>query len=314
MAFWLPAAIIGSAVLGAGASARAGSKAAKATGQAADAATAEQRRQFDLSRQDMAPWMQSGRQALDMRSRLLGLGGSGGSGGGQQGGYAQGSPDWNAYLQANPDVAQHLNSNPRLLQQAGGLGQAAEQHYNAFGRAEGRQLPMAGGQGQPGQTGSAGGLVDRGDGTMMQGGGGEGQLTAGGDPNDPYNAFLNSGHARSMLETNQSDMERMTGAMGAGGKSMSGSHIKALNDINRRNTSNAFSNFDNALAGVSNTGQVTAANMGQMGMNMANNIGNMQMNAAGQRGSSYMNTANAVNSGLQNATNVFAYGKGQGWF
>lgn len=314
MAFWLPAAIIGSSILGAGASINAGNKAAKATQQATDAATAEQRRQFDLARQDQMPWLQAGRGALDMRSQLLGLGGVGGAGGGNA--FAQPADQWNQYLQANPDVMQaataalqtpHMRNMGITTPQ-----QFAEYHYNTHGAAEGRQLgqPMGGGA-----AGGSPGVVGVGGGAYMQGGDGQQMATAGpGGANDPYNAFLNSGYARSMLETNQADMDKMVGSLGAAGKSMSGTSIKALNDINRRNTANAFNMYDSALAGMSNTGQVTASAIGNAGMNMANNVGNMQMNAAAQRGSAYGNTANAINSGLQNATNVFAYGKGQGWF
>lgn len=311
MAFWLPAAIIGSSILGAGASISAGNKAAKATQQATDAATAEQRRQFDLARQDQMPWLQAGRGALDMRSRLLGLGGASGGGGNA---FAQPADQWNQYLQANPDVMQAATAALRTPHMRN-MGittpqQYAEYHYNTHGAAEGRQLGGA----QGGGAGGSPGVVGVGGGAYMQGGDGQPMAQAGPGGDDPYNAFLGSGYARSMLETNQADMDRMTGTMGAAGKAVSGSHIKALNDINRRNTANAFNMYDSALAGMSNTGQVTASAIGNAGMNMANNVGNMQMNAAAQRGSAYGNTANAINSGLQNATNVFAYGKGQGWF
>jgi hypothetical protein len=47
-------------LLGLGAS----NKAAKTQAKSADAAVAEQRRQFDVTRQDFAPWMESGRNAL----------------------------------------------------------------------------------------------------------------------------------------------------------------------------------------------------------------------------------------------------------
>ena len=46
-------------------------KAAKAQVQAAQAATAEQRRQFDLTRQDMAPWQQAGSKAIGSLSDML---------------------------------------------------------------------------------------------------------------------------------------------------------------------------------------------------------------------------------------------------
>lgn len=57
-------AIGGAAVLGAGASVISGNKASKAQQQAADASVAEQRRQYDQTRADYAPWREAGKSAL----------------------------------------------------------------------------------------------------------------------------------------------------------------------------------------------------------------------------------------------------------
>lgn len=57
-------AIGGSALIGAGASAYAGSKASKAQKKAADQTVAEQRRQYDQTRADYAPWRTTGETAL----------------------------------------------------------------------------------------------------------------------------------------------------------------------------------------------------------------------------------------------------------
>src|SRR3546814_11709615 len=58
------AAVIGSAVVGAGASAVAGSKAAKAQKKGVDQSVAEQRRQYDQTRADYALWRAAGESAL----------------------------------------------------------------------------------------------------------------------------------------------------------------------------------------------------------------------------------------------------------
>lgn len=58
------AAIAGAAVVGSGASLIAGSKAAKAQKNAANAQIAEQRRQYDQDRADWAPWRATGESAL----------------------------------------------------------------------------------------------------------------------------------------------------------------------------------------------------------------------------------------------------------
>lgn len=272
----------------------AGNKAAQATTKAANQANASQ---LQAQREAAAlnePWRQAGIGALGQRNALLGIGGGSASGGAP--GQQPGASNWSGYLQANPDVAQAASAalqTPHLRNM--GITtpeQWAEYHYNTVGRTEGRQLPtVAGPTGADGQPLTQSQITDQ-----------------------AYNTFLDSGYARSMLETTQNDYAQLVGAFGAGGKSLSGSAIGALNDRNRRNTNNAFTQYDNALAGMSNTGSAISMNQGQQGMQVAGQIGANNMNAANARGSSYMNTAGAINSGLQNTTNALAYGYGQGWF
>lgn len=71
----LTAALIGSAVIGAGASIIGGNKAAKAQTTANNAAIAEQRRQYDQGRADLEPWRTTGASALQRLSREYGLDG-----------------------------------------------------------------------------------------------------------------------------------------------------------------------------------------------------------------------------------------------
>jgi hypothetical protein len=66
------AAVIGGAVVGAGASTISSNKASKASRQAADATVAENRRQFDLVRQDTAPARELGVGAVGELKRLQG--------------------------------------------------------------------------------------------------------------------------------------------------------------------------------------------------------------------------------------------------
>jgi len=67
---WAAAAIVGSAVIGGVASSRAAGKAADAQKQGFDAATAEQRRQFDLIRADTAQQREVGGNALTRLGNL----------------------------------------------------------------------------------------------------------------------------------------------------------------------------------------------------------------------------------------------------
>lgn len=68
-------AIAGAAVVGAGASVIAGNKAAKAQKQAADMSVAEQRRQYDQTRADYAPWREAGSAAVGKLMSAYGLSG-----------------------------------------------------------------------------------------------------------------------------------------------------------------------------------------------------------------------------------------------
>ena len=72
----LAGALVGSSVIG-GESAK---DAAKAQGQATDQAIAEQRRQYDLTREDFAPWREAGGDAVTRIRQLLGLGADTGGG------------------------------------------------------------------------------------------------------------------------------------------------------------------------------------------------------------------------------------------
>ncbi len=58
------AAIVGGSLISGGLGALSASKAAKAQKKGADASIAEQRRQYDQSRTDMLPWLESGKSAL----------------------------------------------------------------------------------------------------------------------------------------------------------------------------------------------------------------------------------------------------------
>jgi hypothetical protein len=74
-------AIGGAAILGAGASIVSGNKAAKAQTKAADMSVAEQRRQYDQTRTDYAPWRAAGTSALTALTNTYGLNGNLGTAG-----------------------------------------------------------------------------------------------------------------------------------------------------------------------------------------------------------------------------------------
>lgn len=86
---WGAAIAAVAAVGGAAMQSDAAGDAADAQVGAANAATAEQRRQYDQTRQDMAPWLAAGRDALNLQQRFLA---------GDQSAYQE-SPDYQFRLQ-----------------------------------------------------------------------------------------------------------------------------------------------------------------------------------------------------------------------
>jgi hypothetical protein len=176
---WAAAAAAAAAIGGAAMQADAAGDAADAQVAAADRATAEQRRQFDLTRQDQLPWLEAGRSALDLQNRFI-------------------NGDMSAYT-ASPD---HLW---RLQQGQIGLDNSASSQGNLFG---------------------GGALSD-------------------------------------VISYNQ------------------GMATQGINE------------WWNRLAGTSQTGQVTGAQLGQLGAGYANQFGQNAMNAANARASSFAAGANA---------------------
>ena len=75
MGWMLPAAIIGSSLFGAESSSDAASTAARASGEASAASIAEQRRQYDQTRADQAPYLAAGTGAVNRLAAGVGYGG-----------------------------------------------------------------------------------------------------------------------------------------------------------------------------------------------------------------------------------------------
>lgn len=75
---WVAAAIIGGAVIGAGASAYSANRAAGAASDASRRATDAELQMYNQSREDLAPYREAGTGALDMISQLYGIPGADG--------------------------------------------------------------------------------------------------------------------------------------------------------------------------------------------------------------------------------------------
>ncbi len=116
--------LIGAAtsIIGGNAQKKAASKAADAQVKAAQLAIDEQRRQFDITQQNFAPYLGAGTSALGQIGNLLGI-------------SSPGQTDWAAYVQGNPDALANWNAIRGTSSDAfgGDIAAFGKYHYNQDG-------------------------------------------------------------------------------------------------------------------------------------------------------------------------------------
>lgn len=289
----ISAIIAGAAGLGAAAISSSGQKkAANTIAEGADAATAEQRRQFDITQGNLQPFLNFGYGAMGPLAQLLNIQpttAAGAFGSTPASGGAAGSPNWAAYLMENPDVAAGVPNTRGTIQHVINAGydrngdgavqpeEFAEYHYNTHGQGEGRQLPAAQSyQTQPVNTGGAAYSADNGGQSSLQ------QLFA-------TVPGAQEGFDKALEGVTQSAYA--TGRTGGG----------VIDDLFTTGLSYGTTlrqNEINNLLSAMGYGSNNAATLGQIGANTAANIGNTQMNAANARASSYANNPWATGLGV----------------
>lgn len=123
--------IIGSvtSIIGGNAQKKASKKAAAAQVQAAQMAIDEQRRQFDVTQQNFAPYLASGTSALGGINALLGISTP-----------TNTTTNWGAYAASDPQMAADFNSGKVDKGRFPTLDDYAQWHYQNYGQAEGRNL------------------------------------------------------------------------------------------------------------------------------------------------------------------------------
>lgn len=255
---WGFVAVAGATVISGAMSADAAKDAAKAQGRAADAATAEQARQYDQTREDFAPWRSTGSQALNAINRLFGFSTE------PTGGYFSAEK----YLADNPDVAagDWSSKNP-------------QEHWERFGRFEGRPSPMIGGT--PGREAGAPDM--------------SGFFTS-----PDYNFRRTEG------------MRGIEGSFAARGGAQSGNALRALTEFNSNLASGEFGNYFNRLAGLAGVGQTATTQTAAFGQNAANNIANNHLFAGDARASGIHGQANAWGNTIENLGGLYGYYSGMG--
>lgn len=285
------AAVIGSAVVGAGATAVSAGSAAKAQSKAAAQASSDtrlqleqQQRQYDQDRADLAPYRSVGTGALYTLSNLLGIADPTGGG-----------SDWNAYLQSNPDVLAGYNAlSPAEKERFPTAADYAQFHYQNFGRNEGRSVTSS--YANPSETG----ILSK-------------SFTMDDYKADPGYQFR--------LDQGNRGIEASAAARGG---VLSGGTLKALARYNQDAASQeygaAYNRFNNdqttrfnrlsALAGIgqtaTNSGIAAGANNQAAQAAGTQAIANNTLAAGNARASQYVATGNAVGNAVGNVGNYFA--------
>jgi hypothetical protein len=300
---WAAVIIGGSALVGSAVSSNAAKKGAKAQAHSADAATEEQRRQYDQTRTDMLPWQQTGQQSLSQLALEMGLPG------------VQQQPltydDWLAANPVNPAAAAG-GQGPVTIDNATGrvIGDGRAQGINNL-RGGFRQAPLAV-SGQPGAPADRRAEYDqyvKGLSAAPAPTGREGYLshdfTLADFEKDPGYQFR--------LDEGTKALERSAAARGG---LLSGATGKALErygqDYGSTEYSNAYNRFNNdrttrfnRLSAVAGTGQTAATTLGSLGANSANTISDLATQRGNARAAGSIGQANAINGGISSLADFY---------
>jgi len=266
---WVAVAIVGGSVISAGAGYASSRQAGRAAQSGADAATAEQARQYDITRADYAPYRVAGQGALGQLARLYGLP------------FAT-SEQWQAQQpQLVGDTELPAGTTTRHV----GDGWY-EVHYN--GQRIGTLRPG----GRNGQfINDTGADIPA---LMRQS---QQQTQASTTPAGPdMSVFFESPDYQFNLAEGQKAIDR---SLAARGRTLSGAGVREGVRYASGMASNEFGNFYNRLANIAGLGQSATGSTAAAGANAANNISQNHMFAGQARANGYMQTGQAVNNAVQ---------------
>ena len=318
----------GAALGGAALASNAASRQSRAITQSADQANQLQYQQWQQSRTDMLPWLQSGTAALGEINRRLGLnvqqtgaggtplvGGQTGSGAGGQFGVGGGSQSGGN----QPGVVQQLfNTATQGGMNPGGnvlatapfpgsdvatLAAPAASDMNPLGAVgmggEPKAVTMTGQPQVNGGPNLTPGTPVGGTGQPLVNGGPNVQTTGTPtNPSDPQNRY-GGFYASPGYQFRMDEGERALRANAAArGMLQSGDFAQALTRYGQDYASGEFNNQLNQLFSVAGLGQSAAGTTGQQGLAYANNAGQNLLTAGQARASSYGTGANAWGNAL----------------
>lgn len=251
---------------------------AAASQQATDYATAEQRRQYDQSRADNAPWLQAGGGALAQLSKLYGLNAQGPQTGAVSQPYPQPQTAGYGGQPASAATASRL--------QAGGANTSSPRFAQMMALIDSGQL-----EGDPNQ---AMGTAQYGQAQPVTMQGGAQTLPPAQGQGGQFDTFWQSPD----YNFRQNEQARaLTARNAALGIQDSGAAQKSAMQYSGNLASSEYNNYANRLAALAGVGQTAAGQNQSLGQNYAGAVGNLAVNNAGNLASSYQNQA-AINGQL----------------
>ncbi len=266
---------LGSALIGSRSSRRAAGQIAGAS----DAATAEQRRQFDIAMGLAQPGIQAGDAARAQLLNLLGIG----RGTAGVGNAALGTQVGRGGFPTNPGV--DLMS--QLRGPFGALARRARGPTGGFGSLA--RDPMGGEFGGPG---------------LLPGGTPRGGTASA----DPLDVIRNTPGYNFQLEQGTRALNANRSAGGISG----GELLRDFSRFNQGVASSFYQDYANRLANLAGTGQTAAANQGNLAVQTGANIGNTLINAGNARASGILGQGNAFSGFLEQLAGGFGSGFGFG--
>jgi hypothetical protein len=273
--------------ISAGMQSSAAKSAAKTQAAAADQATAESRRQFDVTRQDMSPWMQSGRNALGKLDSLLGIAG-------------QGSSQYSGAVRNYQDTIGRYKA--AQAEYAGLWGQKSSPARNARIAQLNGEIAQLGAQAQQ--------YLTEANQTVNQ-------------PADPNSGELMRDFSLQDFQTDPGYQFRMgegakaiENSAAARGMQLSGANLKGLTRFNQDFASNEYGNAWNRdsnekqrkfnfLTGQSGQGQQTAAQVGQFGANASGSIADNYLQAGNARAAGQVGSATAWGNAIGDVSDYY---------
>ncbi len=121
-----------------------------------------------------------------------------------------------------------------------------------------------------------------------------------------WSGFYNAPDYQYALEQGLKTQDRSAASKG---RLYSGGYGEDLTKFGQGLATQNYGNYMNRLAGLSNTGQTTASNLGVLGQNYANQYADSKYNAANARSSAYNRYGNAAKTGLEQVGSYFG-----GWW